>query len=110
MFGQPETENLFLKRSDVIYDTTDNKNPSPEIAEFLLADVSSDDTLCSEQIYHLLWIICICLRRMMAQMRTYTQLIEYWLRVATTAVITPHTWPEKKLCDNSAITRLPPSW
>ena len=36
MFGQPETENLFLKRSDVIYDTTDNKNLSPEIAEFIL--------------------------------------------------------------------------
>ena len=32
---------------------------------------------------------------MMAQMTTYTQLIEYWLRVATTAVITPSTWPEK---------------
>ena len=32
---------------------------------------------------------------MMAQMRTYTQLIEYWLRIATTAVITPSTWPER---------------
>ena len=28
-------------------------------------------------------------------MRTYTQLIEYWLRIATTAVITPSTWPER---------------
>ena len=32
---------------------------------------------------------------MMAQMRTYTQLIEYWLRIATTAVIIPSTWPER---------------
>ena len=36
MFGQPETENLFLKRSDVTYDTIDKKNLSPEIAEFIL--------------------------------------------------------------------------
>ena len=35
MFGQPETENLFLKRSDVIYHTNDKKNPPPEIAEFI---------------------------------------------------------------------------
>ena len=28
-------------------------------------------------------------------MRTYTQLIEYWLRIATTAVITPLAWPER---------------
>ena len=31
----------------------------------------------------------------MAQMRTYTQLIEHWLRIVTTAVITPSTWPER---------------
>ena len=35
MFSQPETENLFLKRSDVIYHTNDTKNPPPEIAEFI---------------------------------------------------------------------------
>ena len=36
MFGQPETENLFLKRSDVIYQhhTNDKKNPPLEMAEF----------------------------------------------------------------------------
>ena len=35
MFGQPETENLFLKRSDVIYHNNNKKNPSPEIGEFI---------------------------------------------------------------------------
>ena len=32
---------------------------------------------------------------MMAQMRTYTQLIEYWLRIATTAMITPSMWTQR---------------
>ena len=35
MFGQPETGNLFLKRSYVIYDNTDKKNPPPEITKFI---------------------------------------------------------------------------
>ena len=36
MFGQTDIENLFLKRSGVIYDTTNKKkNLPPEFTEFI---------------------------------------------------------------------------
>ena len=58
MFGQTDIENLFLKRSDVIYDTTNKKkNLPPEFIEFILVlheilllthhPVSTDDTVFS---------------------------------------------------------------
>ena len=58
MFGQTDIENLFLKRSGVIYDTTNKKkNLPPEFAEFILVlhgilllthhRVSTDDTVFS---------------------------------------------------------------
>ena len=115
MFGQPETENLFLNRSDVIYDTTDKKNLPPEMVEFILVrhiiqflptihcvqyklDIcdGSSAAVCEEWWHR--W----------GQIRPpYTQLIEYLLRIATTAVITPHV-VRKKLYENCATTRLQP--
>ena len=58
MFGQTDIENLFLKRSGVIYDTTNKKkNLPPEFTEFILVlhgillltrhPVSTDDTVFS---------------------------------------------------------------
>ena len=58
MFGQIDIENLFLKRSGVIYDTTNKKkNLPPELTEFILVlhwilllthhPVSTDDTVFS---------------------------------------------------------------
>ena len=58
MFGQTDIENLFLKRSVVIYDTTNKKkNLPPEFTEFILVlhgilllkhhPVSTDDTVFS---------------------------------------------------------------
>ena len=58
MFGQKDIENLFLKRSGVIYDTTNKKkNLPPEFTEFILVlhgilllthhPVSTDDTVLS---------------------------------------------------------------
>ena len=57
MFGQTDIENLFLKRSGVIYDTTNKKNLPPEFTEFILIlhgillpthhPVSTDDTVFS---------------------------------------------------------------
>ena len=58
MFGQTDIENLFLKRSGVIYNTTNKKkNIPPEFTEFLLVlhgilllthhPVSTDDTVFS---------------------------------------------------------------
>ena len=58
MFGQTDIENLFLKRSGVIYDTANKKkNLPPEFTEFILVlhgilllthhPVSADDTVFS---------------------------------------------------------------
>ena len=58
MFGQTDIENLFLKHSSVIYDTTNKKkNLPPQFTEFILVlhrilllthhPVSTDDTVFS---------------------------------------------------------------
>ena len=87
MFGQIDIESLFLKRSGVIYDTTNKKkNLPPELTEFILVlhwvllltyhpvstdvqykldicDGSSTDVLMNDGTNE--------------QMRTYKQLVEY---------------------------------
>ena len=119
MFGQIDIENLFLKRSGVIYDTTNKKNLPPELTEFILVlhwilllthhPVSTDDTVFSTN-----WTSVTDHQQMfwwmMAQMRTYRQLIEYRLRIATTAMINLSTYrPGRNSMWVRATTRLPVS-